>query len=274
MRDAPCNGFWNEAAWAAFADELAAWRAAGRTPTFWWRDDDAGRSDGGLDRLLGLAGKTAVPLGVAVVPAWLEPDVAALLRAAPPSVAALQHGWAHANHEPVPDPGSARPRPAEFGPARSLAVALAEIEQGWQRLGGALGDRALQVFVPPWNRVTPGVSAALPGLGYRALSTFGPRDGAGSGAGFGIVNCHVDPVVWRDGKRFAGAAVTLDRLRAELTARRHGQTDPAEPIGILTHHRAMALDQWTFLEELLTRLHRHPAVVFPPITSLVTLSAR
>ena len=122
--------------------------------------------------------------------------------------------------------------------------------------------------------MTPGVSAGLPGLGYRALSTFGPRDGAGPVAGFGILNCHVDPVLWRDGKRFAGAVATLDRLRAELTARRHGQTDPAEPIGILTHHGAMAPDQWTFLEEWLTRLSQHPAAVFPPITTLVTVSAR
>jgi hypothetical protein len=275
MPDAtPSSGSWDESAWTAFADELAAWRAAGRTAAFWWRDDDAGRPDAGLDRLLGLAGETAVPLGVAVVPAWLEPDVVAALRAAPPAVAVFQHGWAHANHEPPKAPGGARARPAECGPGRPPAVTLAEIAQGWQRLAAALGDRALPVFVPPWNRVAPDVSAALPSLGYRALSTFGPRDGARPVAGFGILNCHVDPVLWRDGKRFAGAAATLGRLRGELTARRRGPIDPAEPIGLLTHHQAMTHDQWTFLEEWLTRLREHPAAVLPPITSLVTLSVR
>jgi hypothetical protein len=271
---AASSGSWDEAAWAPFADELAAWRAAGRTATFWWRDDDAGRPDASLDRLLALAGRSAVPLGVAVVPAWLEPDVAVALRAAPPSVAVLQHGWAHANHEPPAAPGEPRARPAECGWGRPPAVALAEIAQGWQRLAAALGDRALPVFVPPWNRVAPDVSAALPGLGYRALSTFGPRDGARPMAGFGILNCHVDPVLWREGKRFAGAAATLDRLRGELTARRSGSIDPAEPIGILTHHQAMTPDQWTFLDEWLARLRRHPAAVFPSIATLVTHSIR
>jgi hypothetical protein len=270
---AASSGSWDEAAWAAFADELATWRAARRTAAFWWRDDDAGRPHGGLDRLLRLAGKTAVPLAVAVVPAWLERDVAAALRAAPPAVAVLQHGWAHANHEP-PGAGTPRMRPAECGAGRPAAVALAEIAQGWQRLAAALGDRALPVFVPPWNRVAPDVAAALPGLGYRALSTFGPRDRAQPVAGLGILNCHVDPVLWRDEKRFAGATATLDRLRGELANRRDGPVDPTEPIGILTHHQAMTPDQWTFLEEWLTRLHRHPAAAFPPIPKLIALGAR
>lgn len=268
----PAGGSWDEAAWTAFADELATWRAAGRPAAFWWRDDDAGRSDGRLDRLIGLAEKTGAPLGLAVVPAWLEPDVAAALRAAPATVAVLQHGWAHVNHEPAPVQGTDRLRQAECGDARPAAVALAEIAQGRQRLDAAFGDRVLPVFVPPWNRVGPDVRAALPGLGYRALSTFGPRDGGGPVAGLGILNCHVDPVVWRDGRRFAGARATLDRLRGELTARRRGQTDPAEPIGILTHHRTMALDQWVFLEEWLGRLRRHPAVTFPAIPDLMAHS--
>jgi hypothetical protein len=274
MPDSPDRRPWDEDAWTAFAEELAAWRAAGRTASFWWRDDDAGRPHAGLDRLLGLAERAAIPLGLAVVPAWLEPDVAAAVRAAPPSVAVLQHGWAHANHEPAKGPGTERPRQAECGAARSPAVALAEIAQGWQRLEAALGGRALPAFVPPWNRVGPDVRAALPGLGYRALSAFGPRAGAGPVAGLGILNCHVDPVLWRDGSRFAGAAATLDRLRGELTARRHGQTDPAEPIGVLTHHRAMAPDQWTFLEEWLARLRRHPAASFPLIPDLIAQSLR
>jgi hypothetical protein len=268
------GGSWDETAWSAFADELAAWRAAGRPAAFWWRDDDAGPSDGHLGRLIGLAEKTGVPLGLAVVPAWLEPGVAAAVRAAPAAVAVLQHGWAHVNHEPVRAPGTGRLRQAECGDARPAAVALAEIAQGWQRLAETYADRALPVFVPPWNRVAPAVRTALPGLGYRALSAFGPRDGAGPVAGLGILNCHVDPVVWREGRRFAGATATLDRLRGELTARRRGQIDPAEPIGLLTHHRVMTPDQWTFLEEWLERLRRHPAATFPAIPDLMTHSIR
>jgi hypothetical protein len=269
MPDSPDRDAWDDAAWSGFAEELAAWRAAGRVAAFWWRDDDAGHPDPGFDRLLALAGATAVPLGVAVVPAWLEPDVTAALRAAPPPVAILQHGWAHANHETAPAAGTERVRPAECGAARAPAVVVAEIERGRQRLGTALAERVLPVFVPPWNRVAPAVRAALAGLGYRALSAFGPRDGTGAAASLGHLNCHVDPVLWRQERRFAGAAATLDRLRRELTDRRRGQIDPAEPIGLLTHHRVMGPAQWSFLEEWLTRLSGHPAATFPPIAALV-----
>src|SRR5262245_60867009 len=49
MADSPDGEPWDEAVWTAFAEELAAWRVAGRTAGFWWRDDDAGRADSGLD---------------------------------------------------------------------------------------------------------------------------------------------------------------------------------------------------------------------------------
>jgi hypothetical protein len=83
------------------------------------------------------------------------------------------------------------------------------------------------------------------------------------------VNCHADPIAWREGKRFAGASATLERLRAHLTARREGHADPSEPTGLLTHHRDMDPLCWAFIEELLGRLRAHPAVTFPPLPSLL-----
>lgn len=260
---------WDEGAWEAFAGELAAWQAAGRVATFWWRDDDAGRPDPGLERLLALAAKTGVPLGVAAVPAWLAHDVAAALRAAPLQVVVLQHGWAHANHETAPPPGAGKLRPAECGAARAAHLALAEAAAGWARLSGAVGDRALPVFVPPWNRIAPAVLAGLAHLGYRALSAFGPRAAAEAAPGLGRLNCHADPVLWREGRRFAGGAVALERLRRHLADRREGRADSAEATGLLTHHQAMAPAFWEFLEEWLRRMRHHPAAAFPSIPTLV-----
>jgi hypothetical protein len=261
---------WDEAAWAAFARELRAWRDAGRVATFWWRDDDAGRPDPGFERLLALAATTGQPLGLAVVPAWLTPEVAAALHEVPPRVTVLQHGWAHANHEPASaPPGAGKPKPAECGAARPAAAVLAEASAGWARLTAAVGARALPVFVPPWNRIAPAVRDGLTAAGYRALSTFGPRDPRDV-SGLRQLNCHADPVVWREGKRFAGCAATLERLRDHLAARREGRVDPTEPTGLLTHHRDMAADFWGFLEEWLTRLRDHPAVRFPPIPALIS----
>jgi hypothetical protein len=255
-------------AWDAFVSELDRWAAAGHTATFWWRDDDAGRPDPALDRLLRLAATTAAPLALAVVPAWLTPEVGAALRDAPPAVAVLQHGWAHANHETAPPPGERKVRPAECGSARPPATVLAELAAGGSRLRASLGERVLPVLVPPWNRIAPAVRAGLPALGYRVLSVFGPRAGGPAVPGLGALNCHADPVLWREGKAFTGAAATLERLRGHLAGRREGRADPDEPTGLLTHHRDMTPAFWEFLEEWLRRLRRHPAAALPAIPLL------
>lgn len=261
---------WDEPAWRLFAGELEAWRAAGRPATFWWRDDDAGAPHPGLDRLLALAARRLVPVAVAAVPAWLEPDVAAALRDAPAAVAVLQHGWAHANHETAPPAGERKVRPAECGAARPPGVVLAELTRGWARLQDAVGPRALPVLVPPWNRIAPAVVAGLPAAGYRALSAFGDR--AVVTPGLRRLDCHADPIVWREDRRFAGPAATLERLRGHLRARREGRAHPDAATGLLTHHRDMGPEQWTFLEEWLARLAEHPAARLPPLAALVGVS--
>lgn len=256
---------WDEAAWRALAAELDTWHTQGRQATFWWRDDDAGRPTEALPRLLALAAELALPLGLAVVPAWLTPGVAEAIRAAPDGIVALQHGFAHVNHEPAERPGQAKVRPAECGAGRPAQAVIEELAGGKATLTAAFGERFLPVFVPPWNRIAPAVLARLPGAGYQAVSAFGPRPAADPAPGLLQINCHADPIAWREGKRFAGAAAPLERLRAHLAARRAGQADPAEPTGLLTHHQAMDAACWVFSEELLGRLRTHPAVNFPPL---------
>lgn len=259
---------WDDAAWQAFAGELDAWEKEGRRASFWWRDDDAGRSDPAFERLLSLAADLALPLGLAVVPAWLTPAVTDAIKAAPASVVVLQHGFAHANYETQIQPGDRKVRPAEYGIARPDQAVSRELAEGTVRLKAALAGRFLPVFVPPWNRIASTVLARLPHLGYRGVSAFGPRHCAEPVPRLFQVNCHADPILWREGKRFAGASATLDRLRVHLVARRSGQADPHEPTGILSHHREMDSAFWTFLKELLSSLRTHPAVRFPPLTSL------
>jgi hypothetical protein len=260
---------WDETAWRALAAELAAWRAAGRAASLWWRDDDAATPHPGLDRLLALAGRAGVPLGLAVVPAGLTPEVTEAVRRAPAAVAVLQHGWAHTNHERPPAAGAGKLRPAECGSARSPATVLAELAAGRDRLAAAFGPRFLAVLVPPWNRIAPVVAAALPGAGYRALSAFGAADGRARIAGLRSLNCHADPIRWRTDRGFTGAAATLERLRAHLADRRAGRADRDEPTGLLTHHRDMDEPFWRFLEELLTRLPSTPGATLPSLPACV-----
>jgi hypothetical protein len=260
---------WDEPAWQALAGELDAWLGQRHQATFWWRDDDAGRSDPALERLVSLAAGVGLPLGVAVVPAWLTDEVVEALHAAPETVVVLQHGFAHVNHERHIQPGERKVRPAECGVARPVQVTLEELAEGATRFRARFGSRFLPLLVPPWNRIAPAVTADLPRLGFRGLSTFGPRTAARPTPGLLQINCHVDPILWREGKRFAGPAATLDRLRAQLVARRENRVDPSEPTGLLTHHRDLDSAGWGCLEELLGRLKTHPAAAFPPLDSLL-----
>ena len=257
------TGAWDEAAWGRLADELARWVDRGAPATFWWRDDDAGEPHPALTQLLALAGALDVPLVLAVVPAWLSAEVAAQLRAAPAGVVVWQHGLAHQNHEPARDAEGRKVKRAELGPARSAAAALADLAAGWPPLVAAVGPRLAPGLVPPWNRIAPAVLTGLPGLGYRLVSTFGPRAAAEPAPGLRQVNCHADPIVWREGRRFAGAAVVLERLRGHLADRREGRADPDEPTGLLTHHQAMDEPGWAFLADLLARLREHARWIRP-----------
>jgi hypothetical protein len=256
--------------WTDLIAELDRWHAAGRVATMWWRDDDAGRAHPAFGRLLELSAHVTVPLALAVVPAWLEGAVAADLDAAPARLAVLQHGATHRNHEPPGSPGT-RGKPAECGPARSPAVVLAELAEAGTRLRGRLGARCLPVLVPPWNRIDPRVTAGLAAGGYRGLSTFGTRTDTGPAGELHRVNCHVDPIVWREGKRFAGVDAALEGFRRHLADRRLRRDDPDEPIGLLTHHRDLSDAAWAWLAALLDRLRAHPAVAFPPVAALFGL---
>lgn len=251
---------WDEPAWARLADELDRWADRGRAATLWWRDDDAGQPHPALERLLALAEGAGVPVALAVVPAWLTPEVTAQLCTAAASVVVLQHGLAHVNHEHAIAPGERKVRPAECGGARPPAVVATDLREGWGRLRAALGSRCLPILVPPWNRIAPDVLSALPTLGYRAVSAFGSRPVPAPIPGLRIFNCHVDPINWREGRRFVGAGPTLEGLRRHLADRLAGRVDPDEPTGLLTHHRDLTPALWAFLEELSARLRPHPAV--------------
>jgi len=80
-------------------------------------------------------------------------------------------------------------------------------------------------------------------------------------AASGVVQCntHVDPIAWRDGRRFIGAERALDDVVAHLALRREGRVDADEPTGLLTHHLVFDADAWRFVGELVARTCRHAA---------------
>lgn len=238
--------------WAALAAELDRYRRAGQTATLWWRDDDVQRPTPALNRLLRLRGDWNVPLLLAAVPDGMDDTLAPVIRGQP-EVWVCQHGFAHANHAP-PD----RKR-SELGPDRPVDRIADELASGWCRLARQFGNRLLPAMVPPWNRIGHGLIDALPELGYRGLSTFGPRDRAEPVPGLRRVNTHVDLIDWRGHRGFLGDRAVLAQLVDHLGARRRGDVDADEPTGLMTHHLVHDAPCWTFCAELFDRTRSHPA---------------
>jgi hypothetical protein len=258
--------------WSRLAAELDLWRDAGRQATFWWRDDDACRDTPALQRLLAVAQDAKVPVALAVVPALLEPSLAAALAQADMATA-IQHGYAHRNHAPH---GA---RNWELGAHRPVDVMAAELESGRNDLERVFGRRFAPILVPPWNRIDDAVVERLPGSGFTGLSTFGPRQQLHPVAGVVQCNTHVDLIAWRRDRAFIGVEAAVDRLVAHLAARRVGTVAPEEPTGLLTHHLDFDATPWpapwSFLSGLFARTKAHGTAAwidartaFAPVTSL------
>lgn len=227
--------------WQALSDEAARWRDAGRTADLWWRDDDAADVDPALDRLLAIHCDTAAPLALAVVPARATAALAQRL-VGQPGVDVLQHGYAHMNHAAPPD------KKIELGLQRPAMIVLGELGTGWMALERLFAIQALPVMVPPWNRIADILVPTLPEIGYRGLSTFGPRKRAQPVRGFRQVNTHVDLIDWKAGGGFVGEDAALAALVEALGRSRGGD---GEPIGLLSHHLAMDGRAWDFLRSVL-----------------------
>lgn len=219
-----------EAGLAALADplrrELELWRAAGRQPRLWLRDDDAVAPGPALDRLLALTAAAGVPVTLAVIPQDSGEALAARL-AARPEVSVAVHGWRHRGYRA---PGALRGG-GEFGPERPAAERLAEAARGLRKLAGLHGARALPVFVPPWNRLERSFAPRLAEVGYAALSAWGDE-----AAGFPEINAQVAVVNYGAG----GAATAPAEQVAEQMLRRlrRCRETGRGAVGVLSHHLA------------------------------------
>ncbi|MBS7698417.1 MULTISPECIES: glycosyltransferase [unclassified Chelatococcus] len=225
--------------WAALDDALSRRAHRGATLDFWWRDDDAVGPTAALDKLLAMAARHGMPLALAVIPAAAGPELAARL-SAEPSVDVLVHGFGHRNHAPAGE------KKAEFGDHRPLDAVHAEARAGLERLRALLPAKLVPTFVPPWNRIAPGLAATLPELGYAGLSTFKQREPA---TGLVIANCHCDPIDWRGSRSLLDPQILISRLASVILT-----APDDEPIGLLTHHLAHDEAIWRFCEDLLGRL--------------------
>lgn len=222
--------------WTVLADELRAWRAAGRAAELWWRDDDAASPHPALSQLLGLERRSGVPLALAVIPE------AAQARALEAASGVLMHGCDHRNR------AAAGEKKTEFPASESDEAALERLSRARERLARLAGERFVPVLAPPWNRLRESLIGRLPEAGIRGLSRYGARGAARPGVS--EVNTHVDIIAWRSHRGFIGEDEALAMLVQHLSARRRASADAAEPTGLLTHHAQHDDAAWRFLARL------------------------
>lgn len=239
------------ALWSPLRDELTRWREAGLVLPVWWRDDDAVADTPALRRLSAMAAAAGLPVHVAVIPEGAGPSLAQAVAGAD-NLIVLVHGLAHRNHAGTGE------KKAEFGAHRPLPALEADAQDGIKTLAALFGPALAPVFVPPWNRIAPALLPRLPALGYRAVSTFGPRASARAAPGLRQVNTHVDPIDWRGTRGLADPGMVIARLVAHLQDRREGRADSAEPLGLLTHHLVHDAEIWSFCEDLAAVLSDGP----------------
>ncbi len=241
---------WN---WQTLQAELDAWRDGGHVATLWWRDDDAGQATEGLKRLLEQSAAHAVPLTLATIPTQADNGTAGLV-ADFPLATVIQHGYAHINHAPK---GAGA---WELGAHRPRATILNELAQGHAHLDALFGAQFLPVLAPPWSRIDPDLVPDIQRAGLTGLSGFWPRRTIDGAPDLPQVNAHVAVSDWKPEARFAGEENVIYDLLLHLWQRRHGEADPAEPTGLLTHHWVHDEPTWQFLDRFFKFCAGHSAV--------------
>lgn len=213
---------------------------------FCFRDDDAGWASDRLFGLLDLFAHYSVPLDIAVIPAALDPPLAARLRRQAESARGLlafhQHGFAHANHE-------RSGRPCEFGPHRPAREQRRDIATGAERLAQLLG-KIQPIFTPPWNRCTRTTGRCLLDLGFRALA----RDSSAAPLGL---------------EGLQELRVHVDWSRPEAGERLAAAVRGPGPVGVMLHHELIGPAERQGIEQLLALLASHGNARCVPMGSLV-----
>ncbi|MBB3233752.1 polysaccharide deacetylase family protein [Phyllobacterium endophyticum] len=228
-----------DAVWRPLQEELARWSDANRCARFWLRDDDAVEPTDALERLLSLSDGYGIPLTLAVIPLRADARLARRL-AQQQNVTVAVHGWSHRNYAP-PDE-----KKQELGPHRAQEVVSDELRGGHRRLNELFPASFVPVLVPPWNRIDPLLVSVLQGIGFKALSVFGPTR-MNHAAYLPVVNTHIDLMDWHGTRGCRDHGQLVEALVNELRLRFGGDE---EPIGILTHHLVHDESAWSFLQKL------------------------
>lgn len=210
-------------------------------PSVYFRADDIGAGGRAFRALCQIFRSHGVPLALSVVPAWLS-DVRGkqLFEAAPleePLWGWHQHGWRHVNWE-------RSGKKSEFGEQRPLEKQWKDIWQGQNKMRGIFNDHLVNVFTPPWNRLSNSTLRILQELGFEGVSLekVFPR---GLRPPLSLKNLRV--TVDLHTRKARDAQQDFFDISDELT----GSLSKREPVGVMLHHQRMTYFAFEYLDELL-----------------------
>lgn len=246
--------------WSDLSTELDRWAAAGRTATFWWRDDDAVEATEALERLT-VTGR-GTPVALSVMPALAQRSLADFV-VAHPELAVLQHGWRHESHLPGGN--------SEYPPGRPVADVEREFVEGYAMLRDLFGLQHVPAFTPPWHRFHPGYAGVLRLSGTMAISLIGPRPAA-EVAGMKIVNVHASPIAWTEPPGFVNDETYLQPILEHLRGRREGRFALDEATGIVTHHLVQNARSHEFLSRLVDAVSTHAAARWLDLREIIGIA--
>ncbi|MGB3391228.1 MAG: polysaccharide deacetylase family protein [Pseudaminobacter sp.] len=241
--------------WQPLSEELAHWSHAGRTATFWLRDDDAVEPTANLDRLIHLTGTFDIPTVLAVIPARTGEALARRL-ASEPHMSVAAHGWSHENHAP------ANEKKQELGPHRPRQTILAELTAALARMQSLFGQRLVPMLVPPWNRIDAGLLADLDSIGFKALSVYGPA----KPAPIRMLNSTIDLMDWHGTRGCHDHSLLVQAIVGQL---QHAFESSGGEIGLLLHHLVHDEAAWNFLERLFEVASRHGACEWRSVRDII-----
>ncbi|MDQ2105700.1 polysaccharide deacetylase family protein, partial [Azospirillum isscasi] len=244
-----------------FRDEVQKSQDRSMAVRIWWRDDDLIKNTPRFDALMQASERFSASILVAIIPG-LASEQLDVQKTNPKLAFFCQHGWKHSNHE------LDRGGKSEFADNRDPNDVKGEIALGQAALARILGGRCLPIFVPPWNSIAEQHIPTLAERGFTGLSTYGRRLHGFAAPGVRLVNTHIDVLDWSavGVARALPADVLFHRLAEFVRLQREKGAEDPEPIGILTHHRAMAEDAWATLDVLLSALMSTPGLTWasPP----------
>ncbi len=234
-------------------------RAGEGRPAIFFRADDIGAGGKPFEALCRLFRHHGIPLGMAVVPAWLNDgrcdrlfETAGLDE---PLWGWHQHGWRHVNWQRLG-------KKSEFGEQRPIDRQTRDIAQGRDKMRKTFGDRFLPIFTPPWDRISSTTLMVLQQLEFKAVSMENrlPRS-TNHRPALKHLKIHLDLHTRKDGDPIADYQSLMGEIAGLMTKR--------DPAGIVIHHQHMTLFAFEFLHEFLSLLKEGMRARFPGFGDLI-----